>query len=141
MYIDNFIGTRLAEYEVFVQYYRSLISLLMTRSLFSELLMTGSRSRRPFTYELYSCIVTNHYWIDMGLLSDTELLLAIIAMELHCGRTSSFNKMLDCLIYSEYDPHLDLAMEMKQQVEIFDPHKSSGMYASMHIIAIIHSLT
>ena len=89
LYINNFIGTRLVEYEVFVRYYQLLLDV----------------SQRFYTYDLYKCIhrhiMTSHRWIVQyydhiqGMyLSDTDLLLAIIAMELHCGRTSSFYEML-----------------------------------------------
>ena len=139
MYIDDFIGTRLAEYEVFVQYCNKLIILPMARSL------------RTHTYELYSCIrhhiMTSHHWIvkyfdhTKGMDdSDTELLLAIIAMELHRGRTSSFYGMLEFMINSKHDPHLViLATEIQLQVKTFDPHKSSGMYTSIHIVTVAHT--
>ena len=139
VYIDNFIGTRLAEYEVFVQHYKSLILFLKFGSLEIALELYGY---------IHHHIMTIHHWIveyfghTMGMdHSDTELLLAIIAMELHCGRTSSFHEMLAFLNNSIYNENQYLAEEIRLQVKTFDPHKSSGMYTSMHIITIIHSLT
>ena len=125
LYINNFIGTRLVEYEVFVRYYQLLLDI----------------SQRIYTYELYKCIhrhiMTNHRWIVQyydhiqGMyLSDTDLLLAIIAMELHCGRTSSFYEMLKFMKNSKVNfQHLDA--EIQYEVETFDPHKSFGMYINM----------
>ena len=111
---------------MFVQYY-------------NKLLMTGSL--RSHTYELYSCIhhhiVTSHHWIvqyfklSKGMdRSDTELLLAIIAMELHNGRTSSFYEMLKSMKNPE-QTFQHLVRKMQEEIETFDPHKSSGMYTSI----------
>ena len=134
VHIDNFIGTRLAEYEVFVQYYSELV--------------TGSQRSR--TYQLHSYIrhvMDRHHWILEYFKfvrhkdsSHIELLLAVIAMELYSGATSSFYEMLNFMQHSE-EPFQHLGTEIQESVEIFDLHKSSGMLASItHIDYQSHML-
>ena len=129
-YTDDHIGTPLAEYEVLVQYYSKLISLLVTGSSMTGLLWSH-------THELYECIhhhiMTRHHWIveyfdhtEGKGHSDMKLLLAIIAMELHCGVTASFYDMLKFIKNLKQDFHL-LAREMQGKIDKFDPQESSGM--------------
>ena len=102
------------------------------------------------THGLYSCIchhvMTSHHWIveyfddtEGKGHSDMELLLAIIAMELHCGRTSSFYEMLKFMKNFKRDFQL-LVIEIQGMVDTvkLDPHKSSGMYASICILIHDH---
>ena len=126
-----------------MQYYNRLIRLLMTGSL-----MTGPLSYH--THKLYSCvrdhIMTSHHWIveyfDLTKGKghfDMELLLAIIAMELHCGRTSSFYEMLKFMNSFKLDFQL-LVIEIQGKVDTVksDSHESSGMYASINLCILIH---
>ena len=129
MYIDYFIGTRLAEYEVFVQYYSKLIRSLLTESLLQS-----------YPYRLYMyirdyittrIILHPHHFVGINP-SGTKLLLAIIAMELHCGETSSFYTMLTFMENSEH--HFGcLGAEIEQMVETFDPHNSYGTYVYKYV--------
>ena len=82
---------------------------------------------------LYRCIIhhrsTSHkeiakYGKDH---SDTQLLLALIAMQLHSGNTSSFYEMLEFMEDSEQDVK-HLGTEIKHKVKKFDQQDmSSGM--------------
>ena len=81
--------------------------------------------------------MTNHHWIVEHFEGkghfDTELLLTIIAMELHSGRTSSFYEMLAFMKNSKNDLHQRLAAQIQLQFEIPDQLESSGMYTSIYI--------
>ena len=83
-------------------------------------------------YHLYRC-VASHRWIDdyFGQIkemddSDTELLLAIIAIQLHSGDTSPFYKMLESMESSKWNLK-HLAEKMKQVVDKSHPITLSGM--------------
>ena len=137
--IYNLIGMRLAEYEVFVQYFiklnrwKPLIHEALRYSLRrTESLLTGLPG--SYTYNLYGY---HHqiadYTTHMAMYhSDIELLLAVVAMELHCGVTVSFYKMLKFIEID--DSHFKyLAVKIRREVETFDPHSSYGMCTVIHI--------
>ena len=138
VYIYNFIGIRIAEYEVFVQYYNDLkvIRPLISLSLSTRLLMTGFRLPGlpgSYTYNLYGYHhQIEDYTIHRAMYhSDTDLLLAVIAMELHSGRTSSFYEMLEFM--KESERNMSLARAIQQKVETYDPHNSHGMCTGIHM--------
>jgi len=117
-YIDNFVGTRLAEYEVFVWYYRELTGSL--RNAISPLIRIVNH---------ISISQDSRLWIaEYGMNhSDTQLLLALIAMQLHSGNTSSFYEMLEFMQDYEQDIK-ELGTEVKHKVKKFDQQDmSSGM--------------
>ena len=83
-------------------------------------------------YHLYRCFAS-HRWIDDYFEqikemddSDTELLLAIIAIQLHSGDTSPFYKMLESMESPKWNLE-HLAKKMKQEVDIIHPVTLSGM--------------
>lgn len=121
---------------------------LMTGPLLSESPTTGSELLGNYTYGLYSCIrdhiMTNHQWIvdhfdhTMGRdNSDMELLLVIIAMELHSGRTSSFYGMLEFM--KNKRDYWHLAVEIQEEVA-FDV-LAAGMYTSSYTHYYCHTYT
>ena len=138
VYIYNFVGVRIAEYEVFVQYYNRLrmIGPLISMPLSTRLQMTGFRLPGlpgSYSYNLYGY----HRRVGRSTVNrgkyhpDTDLLLAIIAMELHCGRTSLFYEMLERM--KECEQNMGLARAIQQKVETYDPHNSHGMCTGIHI--------
>ena len=114
----HFLGTQQTEYKVLIQHYAVLIESLKDQGI-----------------DLYRCISsTKHKWIVEYLESkefnkdhsSVELLLAIIAMELHCGRTSSFYEMLNIMKNIKQNFQA-LASEIQRNVKTFNPNKFFGM--------------
>lgn len=105
---------------------------LHTKSILSKSVWIGPSE--SYTHKLYRCIrrhiTTSHRWIIEYFKqsqdkddSYLEFLLVVIAMELHCGRTVLFYKMLEVM----KDNSQHLATEIQHKVETFDASDSYGM--------------
>jgi len=114
------IGTGLAEYEVFVQYYNKLINPL-----------------HHYIYQLYYRCGISHYWMRKYFIEYSHkakddsiigLLLAELAMQLHSGNTSSFYEMLKFMKNLEQDTTVHhLATEIQEEIKGFCQNTSSSM--------------
>ena len=106
-----YVGRELAAYAVFLQYYTELI---------------GSLKNLDHLYRHFSGI-DNYLELILGMdHSEIELLLPVIAMELHYGDTSLLYKMLAFMGTSNQKIQ-NLAAKIQQKVRQFNPVISSGM--------------
>jgi len=114
------IGRRLAEYEVFVQYYNKLINPLRHYALKLCYGCCISHDWMMKYFEKYS-----HKAKDDSIIG---LLLAEIAMQLHSGNTFSFYEMLKFM--QNWKLHTTvhhLAKEIQEEIKGFHQNTSSSM--------------
>ena len=120
-------GMQPAEYEVFIQYYNTLKESLKN---YSHLLYHGGSYREIITYfmEFTSSRRPSRYsHAAAGQPSDTEVLLAEVAIQLYSGNTRLFYEMLKVMRTITWDDKVcELAAEVETKIESYIPHTSYG---------------